>query len=169
MEMKNEQPVLLLLGSNLGDRLSHMDKALQRLSELVGVLQCQSAIYETAAWGKTDQPGFLNMAVILNTRLTPQQVLSSILGIEREMGRQRDVKWGERTIDIDILMYDNVTVSDPDLVIPHPEMHKRRFALVPLHEIAPDALHPTIGKTISTLLAECPDTLSVTLLSKNRE
>lgn len=162
MEMGNEHTVCLLMGSNLGDRLSHMENAMRRLSDVVGEVQCHSATYETAAWGKTDQPVFLNRAVMIKTRLTPAQVLLSILKIEKEMGRLREVKWGERTIDIDILLYENHVVNEPDLVIPHPEMHKRRFALVPMHEITPDALHPTFGKTIAMLLAECPDNLAVT-------
>lgn len=166
--MRNEYIVCLLLGSNMGDRLLHMENALRRLSEVVGELQSHSATYETDAWGKTDQPAFLNMAVSLKTRLTPTHLLSSILNIEKEMGRLREVKWGERTIDIDILLYDRLIVNEPDLVIPHPEMHKRRFALAPLADICPDALHPSLGKTIAKLLAECPDTLAVTPFSNQQ-
>lgn len=164
----DEQKVSLLLGSNMGNRMELLERALRRLSDEVGELVCYSAAYETAAWGKTDQPAFLNMAVMLKSRLTPLNLLASILHIEKEMGRVREEKWGERIIDIDILLYGERIVSEPELSIPHPEMHKRRFALVPLHDIAPDALHPAIGKTITSLLAECPDTLPVSLFSNDQ-
>lgn len=154
----------LLLGTNLGDRKRNLTIARNNIELSVGVIVQASATYETAAWGKTDQADFLNQAVAVETSMQPSDLLHEILKIEKEMGRQRDVKWGERVIDIDILLYDAVVLSIDTLTIPHPELPNRRFALIPLAEIAGDFIHPQHQTTISELLNNCPDTLEVKLL-----
>jgi len=120
-----------------------------------------SSIYETEAWGKTDQPSFLNQALEISTSLNARQLMRKILKIEKEMGRIRKEKLGPRIIDIDILLYENEIHDLRFLKIPHPEMQNRRFVLVPLAEIDPTLQHPVFKKTIAELLEECPDNLEV--------
>lgn len=154
--------VYLLLGSNLGNREKYVHEALRLLAERVGMVLQTSSIYETEAWGKTDQPGFLNIAVKVNTVLNPLQLLEVVLKIESDLGRLRHEKWGSRLIDIDIILYGNEVVSLKDqLQIPHPEMQHRKFVLLPLAEIAPNAIHPTLGQNISELLTNLNDDLAV--------
>lgn len=151
----------LLLGSNQGDRNKWLQQAITLLSAQCGTVVQQSGTYQTAAWGITDQPAFLNKVVLLHTELTPAALLIAIHNIETALGRQRDIKWGQRTLDIDILLYNSEIIELPDLIIPHPYMHDRRFTLVPLAEIAPDHIHPKKNKTIAELLDVCPDRLDV--------
>jgi 2-amino-4-hydroxy-6-hydroxymethyldihydropteridine diphosphokinase len=150
----------LLLGSNLGESRRHLRNALGRLAAF-GQIRMESLVYRSAAWGNISQPDFLNMTIELQTELSPQVLLKEILHIETSMGRKRTEKWGPRLIDIDILLYDDDVINSDSLVIPHPEMHNRRFTLVPLAEIAPDAQHPAMKKSIKQLLLECPDNLAV--------
>ena len=155
--------VYLLLGSNMGARLQLLETAIKNINQRIGEVVEKSSIYETAAWGKTDQPGFLNIAIAVNTLLSPLEVLTRALDIESQLGRIREEKWGARLIDIDIIFYGNVIVNIPDqLQIPHPEMHKRKFVLEPLVEIAPDLQHPILNKSLSELLLELSDDLEVT-------
>ncbi len=156
-----ENRVYLLLGSNEGDRVDWLMQCMKKLSQSCGRIAGQSGMYETAAWGLEDQPDFLNMAVCLDTTLLPEQLLQGIQQVEKELGRQREVKWGQRTLDIDILLYNDDIIRLPHLTVPHPYMQDRRFVLVPLHEIAPQLLHPVFHKTIAQLLEECPDKLEV--------
>jgi len=123
----------------------------------------QSFIYETAPWGKTDQPGFLNQCLQYKTSLLPGQLLDRCMAIEAFMKRERIIKWGPRTIDIDILFYNQDIVNTPLLIIPHPAIAERRFVLIPLAELSPTLLHPVYLKTITELLKECKDPLEVTL------
>ncbi|OSZ78987.1 2-amino-4-hydroxy-6-hydroxymethyldihydropteridine diphosphokinase [Chitinophagaceae bacterium IBVUCB1] len=153
--------VYLLLGSNEGNRLEWFDKAMDLLRAGGCVVVAQSAVYETAAWGKEDQPDFLNMALCVATTLLPLQLLALTQSIEHQLGRQRTVKWGQRTLDIDILLYGNEVVDTPALQVPHPQLPNRRFALVPLADVAANLVHPTLHTTISGLLAVCPDALAV--------
>ncbi|MBS1774400.1 MAG: 2-amino-4-hydroxy-6-hydroxymethyldihydropteridine diphosphokinase [Bacteroidetes bacterium] len=153
----------LLLGSNEGNRIDWLNKAMAALEQSIGKIVAKSSLYETAAWGKEDQPDFLNMALCIETQLSPQQLLQSILQTEIQLGRHRTVKWGQRTIDIDILFYGNEVIDTPDLKVPHPYIQERRFALVPMNEIAPELLHPILQKTIAELLVSCPDKLEVRL------
>lgn len=151
----------LLIGGNVGNRHQNLAKAARLIDGQAGkVVQC-SAIYETEAWGKSDQPAFLNQVLEVETSLQPQSLLKAILHIEQEMGRRRNEKYGPRTIDIDILLYDNLELDTDDLVIPHPQLHLRRFALSPLAEIAATVIHPFLKKSIDELLLECPDKLAV--------
>lgn len=151
----------LLTGSNEGDRIQWLKDAITQISRECGKIVQQSAIYETAAWGLEDQPAFLNMALHIHTELVPLDLLETINRIEDQLGRQRTVKWGQRTLDIDILFYGNDILNTPKLTIPHPHIERRRFALLPLNEIATNFKHPIGNKPISQLLEECPDELLV--------
>lgn len=156
-----EHGAYLLLGTNLGNRTALLDLAVHNLAEEAGEISGISAIYESAAWGKRDQPDYLNQVVRLTTPLTPLQLLKITQGIERKLGRERHQKWEPRLIDIDILLYADRVVNHPRLQIPHPHLPNRRFALAPLQEIAPNTVHPVLQKTITELLASTPDTLGV--------
>lgn len=152
----------LLLGSNLGNREQYLSNAIDAINKNVGSIYLKSSIYETEAWGKTDQPGFLNLAIAIETRLTPIQLLESVLSIEAELGRVRHEKWGARMIDIDIIFYEDQIVNDENiLIIPHPEMQNRKFVLEPLAEIAPNFIHPIFKRSILQMLKTLCDPLAV--------
>ncbi|MHB1178888.1 MAG: 2-amino-4-hydroxy-6-hydroxymethyldihydropteridine diphosphokinase [Daejeonella sp.] len=151
----------LLLGSNLGDSRKYLHDASARIEKKVGIITLKSSLYQTASWGNQDQPDFINQVVRVETDLFPKELLRSILEIEVELGRERVSKWGSRTIDIDILFYDDQVLNEPDLTIPHPYLHERRFSLMPLHEIAPHLIHPTLNKSVRELLDELSDNLFV--------
>lgn len=155
----------LLIGGNLGNRKENLLKAIALINEQCGSLTKSSSIYETEAWGKTDQPSFLNQALQISTSLNARQLMRRILKIEKAMGRIRKEKLGPRIIDIDILLYENEIHDLRFLKIPHPEMHNRRFVLVPLAEINSALQHPVLKKTIAELLEECPDNLQVSKVS----
>jgi len=161
--MNIENWVAVGLGGNMGNRLAYIGKAQMLLSQQVGRMIKCSSLYETAAWGNTDQPHFLNQAVILKTPFTPKMLLHKCLDIEKQLGRRREIKWGPRSIDIDILLYNDIVNTTETLQIPHPHMQDRRFVLQPLTEIAPQYLHPVFKTTLSTLLNRCADPLPVTL------
>lgn len=151
----------LLTGSNVGNRKVQLDKAIALLNEQCGTIKNSSAVYETAPWGKTDQPSFLNQALELETPLNARQLIRRILKIEKQLGRERKEKYGPRVIDIDILLFNNEIHANSFLTVPHPEMQNRRFALAPLAEINPSIVHPILKKSVSQLLAECKDELPV--------
>ena len=154
--------VLLAFGSNLGNKKSNIEKALILLAADSSVqITHQSSFYETAPWGKTKQPSFINSAAVLETSLEPDALLDLIKHIEIIGGRQKRERWFEREIDIDILLYDELIYKTGDLTIPHPEMHKRNFVLVPAAEIAASFYHPVLKKSISELLDKSRDTLEV--------
>jgi len=126
------------LGANLGDREGSLREAVRRLGEIAGVeVRRLSAVYETDPVGYTEQPAFLNMVVALGTRLSPLELLRAMLGIEREMGRVRLVRWGPRVIDLDLLLYEGVRSNTAELELPHPRMGERAFVLVPLRDVWP--------------------------------
>jgi 2-amino-4-hydroxy-6-hydroxymethyldihydropteridine diphosphokinase len=145
-----------LLKSNLGGREAQLREAQTRLS-VAGSIAAASSLYETEPVEYTEQPWFLNCAVLLETTLSPQELMSAILNIEEQMGRRRLVKKGPRSIDIDILLFGDVVLKSDALTIPHPEMHRRRFVLEPLAEIAPEVVHPVLHKSIRELLAALPE------------
>lgn len=151
----------LLLGSNLGDRAAHLHAGRTRLTTTVGELVAASAIYETAAWGREDQPPFLNQAIALRTPLTVEQLLTQCLAAEHEAGRERQERWGSRTLDVDILLFGNHIIEQPGLIVPHIRLAERRFALTPLVDIAGVLQHPLYQQNMAELLAECPDHLAV--------
>jgi 2-amino-4-hydroxy-6-hydroxymethyldihydropteridine diphosphokinase len=151
----------LLTGSNVGNREMNLLKAGELIQKESVIIVKTSSVYETAPWGQTDQPAFLNQALEIKTSLSARQLMRKILKIEKMMGRIRLQKYGPRLIDIDILLFNGEQHNYPLLKLPHPEMTKRRFALLPLAEIAPLAHHPVFKKTIRELLNECPDDLPV--------
>jgi 2-amino-4-hydroxy-6-hydroxymethyldihydropteridine diphosphokinase len=151
----------LLTGGNEGDRFLHMQQARTNIELICGQLLLVSSIYETAPWGKTDQPDFLNQVILIDTKFSPEELLKSILSIEENGGRKRTVKNAPRTIDIDILFYNDLILEKPGLTIPHPRIAIRRFVLEPLNEISPEFVHPVLGKPMRQLLLECKDELGV--------
>ena len=151
----------LLTGGNLGDRTINLHNAKEFIQQQCGKVTQTSSLYETAAWGNTDQPAFLNQALELETDINAKQLIRRILKIEKLMGRIRKEKNGTRIIDIDILLFNHEIYDYPFLKVPHPELQNRRFALMPLAEIAADYIHPVFKKPISQLLIECKDVLGV--------
>lgn len=126
-----------------------------------------SRVYQTAAWGKTAQPDFYNCAAQITTSLAPEALLDVLLATERALGRERLERWGPRTIDIDLLFWADVQLTTNRLVVPHPELHRRRFVLLPLADIAPGFIHPGENETIATLAARCPDPLAAVPLPES--
>lgn len=150
-----------MIGSNSGDRLSQLKMAGELIGKEIGSTFVKSTIYETAPWGKTDQPHFLNQLIKTETRLSPDELLVKIQYIEQILGRTRVEKWGERSIDIDIIYFGDKIINTSALVIPHPHLTKRKFVLIPLSEVGPEFIHPVLRKSNAQLLKECTDTLSV--------
>lgn len=158
------------MGSNLGDRLFYLCAAVRRLMEEAEIhLQALSSVYETEPVGKADQADFLNAVLQIQTSWPPHRLLQHLLNVERLLGRQRDERWGPRTIDLDLLTMADAVSNDPDLVLPHPRLAGRRFVLLPFAEIAPEWVLPGFGKTIAQLLSVCPDPHRVNLYLTSTE
>ncbi|WP_028298065.1 2-amino-4-hydroxy-6-hydroxymethyldihydropteridine diphosphokinase [Olivibacter sitiensis] len=161
--------VFLLLGANLGDRCATLEKARTAIDNEVGTIIKKSYLYETQAWGTQgeEQPSYLNQVLELTTLLGPEQLLETTMHIEDKLGRTRKKKWESRLIDIDILFYDDLMMQSDTLTIPHPLLHKRKFTLMPLVEIAPDLVHPKFRKNITQLLCLLDDDLEVRMLDSS--
>ena len=153
--------VYIQLGSNIGERKSYIAKSMEQIEENIGEIITASSIFETIPWGNKNQNNFLNSVIKIKTPFDAFKVLQKSQEIENNLGRVREEKWGERTIDIDILFYNNEIINTTKLNIPHPLIQKRKFVLVPLSEIAPNYIHPILKKNISTLLSECKDNQKV--------
>ena len=150
-----------MIGGNMGDRMANLINANKHIEQEIGNIKLKSSIYETAAWGQTNQPDFLNQALLVHTRLEAAELMSKLLSIENLMGRIRTIKLGPRTIDLDIIYFNNDVISTSLITIPHPKLAERKFVLAPLFEIAPDYLHPILNKTNASMLKECGDSLAV--------
>jgi 2-amino-4-hydroxy-6-hydroxymethyldihydropteridine diphosphokinase len=156
--------VYILLGSNLGDRKKMLDECMRQIEKDIGTILIRSSVYETEPWGEPDQPWYLNQAIGLDISLEPLALLEKLQQIEIQLGRERKGKqWQPRTIDIDIVLYNDMVLETRQLTIPHPWLHRRRFALVPLAEIAGEEMHPVFRRTISDLVRHCDDPLQVVL------
>ena len=153
--------VYLLLGSNLQDPVEQIYKAEKEIDNAIGKIDKKSSLYQTAAWGKRDQPDFINRVVVCTTNLSADQTLEKILDIEKKMGRRRTEKNSPRIIDIDILFFGRQIIDTGKLQIPHPLMADRRFVLTPLCELSPSFKHPVTKKTVRQMLEESSDPLDV--------
>jgi 2-amino-4-hydroxy-6-hydroxymethyldihydropteridine diphosphokinase len=153
--------VYLLIGGNMGDRMANLAQAIHLINQEIGPIQLTSSIYETAAWGNTNQPDFLNQSLMLHTSLDEETLMHQLLNIEIGMGRKRDIPMGPRTIDLDIIYFNDLVIENELITIPHPKIAERRFVLIPLSEIAPKFLHPVLNKTNEALLKDCGDSLAV--------
>lgn len=151
----------LLTGGNIGDRMNYLLRAKEAISKNCGRVLKQSSVYETAAWGNENQNAFLNQVLKIETPLNAVELLNAVLQIEQQLGRKREQKYGPRTIDIDILFFNEEVINQHGLKLPHPELQNRRFVLVPLNEIAADRMHPVLRKPVSQILEECSDPLTV--------
>jgi deoxyguanosine kinase len=150
------------IGTNLGKRENNLRHAVDKIEEYIGKVVASSSVYETEPWGFQSGDEFLNIVVKIETELTPSGLLGRILMIESLLGRKRSEKqYTSRVIDIDILIYEDLVIDEISLKIPHPQMHKRKFVLVPLHEIEPELYHPVLNQTIASLLEKCKDKSNV--------
>jgi len=157
------------LGSNIGDREEYLRKAKTAIANLeTCTVSGISSIYETEPLGNKNQGQFLNQALLVETELEPQELLMECKGIEKTLGRKEGPRWGPRTIDIDLLLYDEMLVDEEALRVPHPRLHRRRFVLIPMAEIAPSVRIPGSGKTVMEALKTCPDGGYVTLYEKGK-
>lgn len=149
--------VYLQLGSNIENRLDNLDQSIKIITERIGNVLEKSSVYESTPWGVENQRNFLNQVIFLKSNFDPYTILDLVLQIEKDMGRIRIEKWGERIIDIDILFIDDLIIESENLCIPHEFISKRKFVLQPMCEIASGFIHPKLNKTISQLLEECID------------
>ena len=153
--------VVILLGTNLGDRLLNLKKADLEIGQRIGLVLMRSMIYQTKPWGNTEQDDFLNQVLVIDSSKKANEILSALLEIELEMGRKRTKQWEPRIIDLDILYFGDEIIETKDLKIPHPFIQERRFTLVPLAEILPAMIHPVFKQTNYDLLLQTTDHSSV--------
>lgn len=159
----------LIIGSNLGDRINQLELAKKMISSEVGVIAKESAIYETQPWGFDDQPWFLNQVVEVKSPDSPEEVLTRLKAIETRAGRTPAEKWHARHIDIDILLCGDLVMNKKELTIPHPHLQERNFVLIPLMELAPELVHPVLGKTIEDLYFDSRDTGEVYIFNPDEQ
>ena len=164
-EIMNVKSVDILLGGNIGDVSKTIKNAILLIEKHCGTLNSSSSVYQTAAWGNEDQPEFLNQVITIQTSLSPLTLLSALQNIEARLGRERHEHWGARTIDLDILFFEEEIINSQRLTIPHPQIQNRKFTLIPLQEIKDEFIHPVLKKTISKLVEICPDLLPVKKLT----
>ncbi len=145
----------------MGQKKANIEAAMDAIQQQLGPIIKQSSFYKTKAWGNEQQSDFYNIAILIKTRKDEVACLKTILKIEEQLGRKRQLKWEPRIIDIDILFYGNTIITTKRLTVPHPFLHERRFTLEPLNELSPRRVHPKFRKTISTLLKNCTDPLPV--------
>jgi 2-amino-4-hydroxy-6-hydroxymethyldihydropteridine diphosphokinase len=157
--------VFISLGGNLGNTLEIFKNSYLEIEKKIGHIHTFSNIYQTAAWGKTDQADFLNQVIQVETELSAAHLMDQIVDIEQFFGRQRDVNWGPRTLDLDILFYEDKIINTPDLTIPHPHFIHRRFVLIPMAEIAPLFVHPVEKKSMIELLEQTNDRQNVRIFN----
>lgn len=150
-----------MIGGNMGDRMANLKVAISHIEQQVGNVQLLSSVYETEAWGQTNQPNFFNQALLVHTQLASNELMKKLLEIESLMGRVRTVKMGPRTIDLDIIYFNNEVITSTLITIPHPKLTERKFVLTPLVEIAPNYIHPILNKSNTHLLKDCGDPLAV--------
>lgn len=162
--MNTLESIILLFGSNVGDKTANLTRAVELCSAHIGPINKASSLYSTEPWGKTDQDIFINQVVSFNTNLSVDEALAETQKIEMQLGRVRKEKWGSRTIDIDILYFGNLIKRSKTLYVPHPEIGNRRFTLIPLIEIASDFKHPVLNITNEEMLKRCDDKLGVVKL-----
>lgn len=161
----NQHRAFLLLGSNLGKRKQMLQAAEDAIAgHEIEIIQ-HSGLYETAAWGITDQPAFLNQVLEVETKQDPEALMQTLLEIEQSLGRERKERYGPRSIDIDILFFDTLVYHSSVVTIPHPALQERRFVLTPLAELAPDLIHPVFQQSVQELLLQCKDPLAVKKIS----
>ena len=161
-----EQPffmntMYIQLGSNVGERHSYIKESLLQIEKILGTIICESKTYESSPWGVTEQRNFLNKVISVKSDFSAKDALKTLQNIENNLGRKRTEKWGERTIDLDILFYNNQTINTKELTIPHPHIQDRKFVLIPFAEMNGKFIHPTLKKDIFALLKECKDTEKV--------
>ena len=153
--------VVLLLGSNMGERHTNIKKASISIEHELGKIVQSSSVYETEPWGNTQQQHFLNQVIIISSDLTSEELMKKIISIEEKSGRIRKIKWEPRIVDIDVLFFNNETISTKILTVPHPGLHLRKFALIPLVELIPEFNHPVLKKSMTELLHDLKDPLEV--------
>lgn len=154
--MFKRKTVLMSLGSNKGNRLVMLTKAISELTRSGFCIIDKSKIWETTPWGFTEQPRFLNMCINTETDLSPDEMIKMVKTIEERLGKIKKVKWGPRNIDIDIIAIGDLILETPELSVPHPHMHERAFVLIPLREIAPQFRHPITGRTLEEMITALP-------------
>ncbi|MCU0458146.1 MAG: 2-amino-4-hydroxy-6-hydroxymethyldihydropteridine diphosphokinase [Bacteroidales bacterium] len=168
MKLSASSKVIVGLGSNLGDRFSALERAQKLISVEAGEIMATSSVWETEPWGFDADDQFLNMVIVMNTTLAPKQLIQLFRSIEGRMGRRKSGggKYESRIIDLDILLWENRVISIPGLEVPHPKIADRRFVLEPLAEVAPDAVHPETGLTVTVMLQQCADNSDVRLAGR---
>ena len=169
ISMSSNKNIYILLGGNQGNTEAIFQKAIMMLQSDVGTINKISSLYKTAAWGKTDQPDFINQVLEMSSKLSPESLLQNTQQIEKLLGRERLEHWGPRIIDIDILYYGTTIVNTEHLTIPHPRIPERRFVLEPLVEVCSSFIHPILGISQTELLAQCTDKLMVEKIMNTKE